>query len=237
MRNTLYFKKIIYNFILLLTTSFLIISFSSHARGVALGATRVIYPQLAKQTSININNSSPDSRFLIQSWVEDKNSKKSNDFIVTPPLFVSKAKSENSLRIMYVGKPLPNDRESIFWLNAKAIPELDTENITNKNVLQLAIVSRIKLFVRPSNLNMSAADAKDKIKFKYHGDILDIKNPTPYYMTLVRLTLGGKLLPNSMIPPFHTSTLKVPTGLDKTITFQTINDYGAETPVQKGVEE
>lgn len=53
---------------------------------------------------------------------------------------------------MYTGEPLPADRESLFWMNVKAIPSLD-EKLANENTLQIAIQSRIKLFYRPSGLS------------------------------------------------------------------------------------
>ena len=39
--------------------------------GIALGATRVIYPAEAKQTSLAISNSDTKQRFLINSWIEN----------------------------------------------------------------------------------------------------------------------------------------------------------------------
>ncbi len=230
-------KRIISRTIVIFAFSLFIISGSLQARGIALGATRVIYPQSAKQTSLTVNNTSVDSRYLIQSWIEDEHGKKSTSFIITPPLFVSKAKSENALRIMYIGKPLPTDRESLFWLSSKSIPEVDSVNIAGKNVLQLAVLSRIKLFVRPDKLAIAAEDAPGKLRFKRNGNLLDIKNPTPYYITLVKFSVAGKMLPNTMLAPLNTTTIKLPGNMSGPITFQTINDYGAETPSQKGVEE
>lgn len=43
----------------------------AYAGGVALGATRVIYPQGDKQVSLPLTNSSDSTNFLIQSWVSD----------------------------------------------------------------------------------------------------------------------------------------------------------------------
>ncbi|MCP5650881.1 fimbria/pilus periplasmic chaperone, partial [Klebsiella pneumoniae] len=43
-------------------------SASNQNSGIALGATRVIYPQDAKQTSLSVINHSPKERFLINSW-------------------------------------------------------------------------------------------------------------------------------------------------------------------------
>ncbi|EDU5869893.1 type 1 fimbria chaperone FimC, partial [Salmonella enterica subsp. enterica serovar Eko] len=150
------------------------------AGGIALGATRVIYPSAAKQTSLAISNSDTQERYLVNSWIENSAGQKEKTFIVTPPLFVSEPKSENTLRIIYAGQPLPGDRESLFWMNVKAIPSVDKSHIEGKNVLQLAILSRIKLFVRPANLPQTPEDAPTLLKFSRVGNHLKITNPSAY---------------------------------------------------------
>ncbi|WP_164720208.1 fimbria/pilus periplasmic chaperone, partial [Enterobacter hormaechei] len=74
------------------------ISSSASAGGIALGGTRVIYPQGDKQASLAIINSSTNTTFLIQSWVSNAEGAKSADFVITPPLFVIHPKKENTLR-------------------------------------------------------------------------------------------------------------------------------------------
>ncbi|CAI1725049.1 Chaperone protein fimC precursor [Serratia fonticola] len=207
----------------------------SYAGGVALGSTRVIYPADAKQVSLAITNSDENTRFLIQSWVEDANEKKTTDFILTPPLFVSKPKGENTLRIMYVGGELPKDRESVYWLNSKAIPAVERDAIQGKNVLQIAILSRIKLFVRPVGLPSKPIDAPGQLQFKRQGDSLVITNPSPYYVTLVSLNIGAHKLPNTMISPKSNAAVQLPAGSSGTVTYQTVNDYGANTPTATAV--
>ncbi|MBS6124945.1 MAG: fimbria/pilus periplasmic chaperone, partial [Veillonella sp.] len=146
--------------LLMLIIFYLIISASAHAAGgIALGATRIIYPADAKQTAVWIRNSHTNERFLVNSWIENSAGVKEKSFVVTPPLFVSEPKSENTLRIIYAGVPLPKDRESLFWMNVKAIPSVNKNSLEGKNVLQLAILSRIKLFVRPNNLPQIPEDA------------------------------------------------------------------------------
>lgn len=204
------------------------------AGGIGLGATRVIYPQSANQASLAVTNSDPHERYLIQAWVDDNNAHKTRDFIVTPPLFASSPKSENTLRIMYAGKMLPQDRETVYWLNVKAIPAVNKEAIKEKNTLQLAILSRIKLFMRPDGLKMGEAEAVNHLRFKQSGGRLEVINPTPYYETLVNLTVGGEKLPNVMVPPKDKLSLKLPSGASGVVRFQTVNDYGAITPQQTG---
>jgi fimbrial chaperone protein len=206
---------------------------SQAAGGVALGATRVIYPAGAQQTSLAITNSDSRDRYLINAWIDNDAGKKDKRFVVTPPLFVSEPKSENTLRIIYVGEPLPDDRESLFWMNVKAIPAVDKNSVEGKNVLQLAILSRIKLFVRPPKLSMQPEEARAKLSFSRSGGALVIDNPTPYYVTLVNLKMGGVKLPNTMISPRQNARVSLGTA-QGSITFQTVNDYGALTPVQSG---
>lgn len=50
--------------------------FANATGGVSLGATRVIYNQDDKQSTISIENSNIKNRYLVQSWVEDLQGKK-----------------------------------------------------------------------------------------------------------------------------------------------------------------
>ena len=213
----------------------LCISFSVQAAGgIALGATRVIYPAQAKQTSLSLTNSSPKERFLINAWVENARGDKEKHFIVTPPLFVSEPKSENTLRIIYAGPSLPADRESLFWMNVKAIPSVNKQESEGKNILQLAVLSRIKLFVRPDKLAMRPEDAPLQLRFSIQGGHLAIHNTSPYYLSLVNLKMANETLPNTMVAPRSTAQVKV-SGTQGRVVFQTVNDYGALTPSQQGV--
>lgn len=202
------------------------------AGGIALGATRVIYPAEDKQTSISISNSDGKARFLVNSWVENNRGEKEKTFVVTPPLFVSEPESENTLRIIYAGQPLPGDRESLFWLSVKAIPSVNKENATDKNVLQLAVLSRIKLFVRPKNLSGLTEDAPAKLQFSRLDKYLNITNPSVYYITLVNVHMGKQRLDNVMVAPKSRAQLLIPPNVQGGVTFQTVNDYGALTPVK-----
>lgn len=204
----------------------------AHAGGVALGATRIIYTQGAPQVSLPVNNTDEKARFLIQSWVEDASGKKSSDFSVTPPLFAIEPKKENTLRISYTSaRTLPTDRETLYWFNSKAIPQ-SSEDTRSMNTLQIASLSRIKLFVRPEGLQPKSVDAPQSLRFSRAGADLVIHNPTPYHITLVSLKDGGKDLPNTMVAPMSEARVKSPS--PGTITFSTINDYGAITPSVTG---
>lgn len=203
------------------------------AGGIALGATRVIYPADAKQTSLALSNSNKQERYLINAWIENASGQKEKTFVITPPLFVSEPNSENTLRIIYAGPALATDRETLFYMNVKAIPSMDKKSGENNNVLQLAILSRIKLFVRPKNLEMQPAQALDKLAFTRRGAAISISNPSPYFVTLVNIQLGGKKLENVMIAPKSSATVALPSGAQGALSWQSVNDYGAITPARR----
>lgn len=201
----------------------------SLASGVALGATRIIYPEGEKQVSINVTNSDDKESFLVQSWVADKTGAKSASFIVTPPLFVLKPAKMNVLRIMYNGPALPEDKESVFYLNNKAIPSVEKKTQSG-NSLQIATQSVIKLFVRPKHLTVNPSDAPAMLRCQLHESGLTLSNPSPFFVTLVNFYVDGKKQPNTMVPPLGSETVH-PAGATKgAVTYQTLNDYGAITP-------
>ncbi|ELV2798025.1 fimbria/pilus periplasmic chaperone [Enterobacter ludwigii] len=202
----------------------------SVAAGISLGSTRLIYPQTEKQVSITVNNSDTKGSYLIQTWVSDAQGEKSAGFVVTPPLFVLKPGKMNVLRIMYVGPELPKDKETVFYLNNKAIPSVNKTAIAG-NTLQIATQSVIKLFVRPARLAMKSADAPAMLRCKASNGSVIVTNPSPYFITLVNLTVGGKKLPNTMVPPQGEQTVTAAASAGA-VSLQTVNDYGAITPAQ-----
>ena len=205
--------------------------------GVALGATRVIYPEGQKQVQLGVTNNDDSSTYLIQSWVENADGVKDGRFVVTPPLFAMQGKKENTLRIIdATNNQLPQDRESLFWMNVKAIPSMDKSKLSD-NTLQLAIISRIKLYYRPAKLALSPDQATEKLRFRRSANTLTLINPTPYYLTVTELNAGTRVLENALVPPMGEASVKLPPGAGSEISWRTINDYGALTPRMKGVAQ
>lgn len=204
------------------------ISAAAHAGGgVVLGGTRIIYPAGQKEASISVRNTSDTSRFMVQSWAENQQGKKTSDFIVTPPLYVSNPGSENTLRLMYVGPTLPSDRETLYYLVSKSIPAVDKAEISGKNILMLSASTRIKLFVRPTGLRPSPAEAPSQLQVSRSGAQVLIKNPTPYYITITQIKAGAKELKETvMVSPQGTESISLPPTGVSSLSFRTINDFG-----------
>ncbi|WP_105457656.1 fimbria/pilus periplasmic chaperone [Escherichia coli] len=136
----------------------------------------------------------------------------------------------NTLRIINAtNHQLPGDRESLFWVNVKAIPAMEKDQ-KNENTLQLAIISRIKMFYRPTNLAMAPEEAPAMLRFRRSGSKLTLINPTPYFITVTNMKAGNSNLPNTMVPPKGEVSVDITHAVTGDISFQTINDYGALTP-------
>ncbi len=209
--------------------------FAEPAGGVSLSATRIIFNcSKGSEGNITVSNSSNNMNFLVQSWVSDANGQKSKDFVTTPPLFMMKPSSENKLRILYVGPPLPQDKETLFWLTNKSIPSIDKSKYAGKNVLQLAISARIKGFCRPDGLTPSPMEAARQLTFQWIGKDLKITNPSPYYISLVNIEDGGNKFPTVMVAPKSSEMVSGQKGKNGNINYQVMTDYGSVSEVMHG---
>lgn len=160
--------------------------------GVSLDRTRVIITEKEASSSANLSNTSPDIPFLAQSWVEDEKGNK-----ITSPLLCYRRYSESTggkkgiARVTKTAgiEKLPQDRESLFYLNVREIPPKPDK----PNTLQLAMQSRIKLFYRPAAVIPKTRSEiwQDQVVFQKNGNQMTVQNPTPYYVTILGLSKGA----------------------------------------------
>ena len=92
---------------------------SAHA-SVTIGGTRVVYPLEQREVTVKLDNDSRNPS-LVQVWMDDGNpDAKPGEikvpFVITPPIFRMDPKKAQTLRVMYSGEALPQDRESVYVL-------------------------------------------------------------------------------------------------------------------------
>lgn len=193
---------------------------------VIIGGTRIIYHADKKESSLDVKNPDPYS-YLIQSWVDkDENDTSKTPFIVTPPLFRLAGNEENKLRIINTGGNLPQDRESLFWMNIKTIPA--TEKLDNVNTLQIAIKTRIKLIYRPASLTEMPEKFASKLSWKRSDQQLTVSNPTPYYMNFSEVKVGASTVTDATyVAPMSSATFSLPANAKGNIRWKIISDFGA----------
>lgn len=209
-----------------LLSSLLFIAATAHA-GVIINGTRLIYQGSKKESSVGLTN--PDNiDYLVQSWTDaGRNNPNKPPFLITPPLFRLDAKEDNVLRVVRTGGNLPEDRESLYWLNIKSIPS--SKKMEGVNTLQIAVNTRIKLIYRPAALRGKPEEVADKLTWRREGQELVVENPTPYYMNFQSVTLNGqKVLKATWAEPKKQTRFALPAGVNgHRVAWSVINDYGS----------
>ncbi|HGJ5875198.1 MAG TPA: molecular chaperone [Arsenophonus sp.] len=200
-----------------------------------ISGTRVIYDGNKREASILVTNNDENRPYLIQSFISTDADGKKAPFIVTPPLFRLDAGRENILRIMRTGGDLPLDRESVFYLNVKAIPSAQ-DNM--QNVLFITVKTRIKLFYRPKDIQGDAEESYKLLTFRRVGKQLEVKNPTNYYVTINQLKMGNQIVnlnDAEMIAPQGAAYFHIPTKSSDLISWSSINSYGGISTEMKKI--
>ncbi|HBC9557916.1 TPA: fimbrial chaperone [Escherichia coli] len=210
---------------------------------IIISGTRIVYDANKKDVSVRLENKGTRP-LLVQNWIDlgNDNADPGNikaPFVSTPPVSRIEPKHGQSVKVMFTQtQSLPKDRESIFWFNVLEVPpKADANKEENKNLLQLAFRTRIKLFYRPGSLAGAPAEAPKQLKWTAATEqghaVVHANNPTPYFVSFndAVLTSGGKRYEVSatMVAPFSDASFTVK-GLQNAgagkLEYHAINDFG-----------
>ncbi|MEB7742663.1 fimbria/pilus periplasmic chaperone, partial [Escherichia coli] len=141
-------------------------------------------------------------------------------------------------RIIRTGGNFPTDRESLQWLCVKSVPpraedkwaeEQDEKGGGKISVrVQVSLNSCIKLLVRPSAVKGHPDDVAGKVTWTKAGNRLKGTNPTPFYINLSELSVGGKVVNEQhyYIAPFSSYEFALPSGVAGKVQWKVVTDYG-----------
>lgn len=228
----------------LYSCAFFLFCQQSLADNIVINGTRFIYPGDAREITVQLSNKA-DRPALAQVWIDDGNAALTPEqisvpFVITPPVARLEANGGQTVRVHFQGAQLPQDRESLYWLNVLDIPPAPTDSAED-NYVQLAIRSRLKLFYRPAGLP-NRTQAVQQMMWKAVPGGVRIDNPTPFYITVTEIfpEAGDESLSHdaNMIAPFsqqHVS-LDTPLSAGQKIRFMNINDYGSSNSSMAVVE-
>ncbi|MEQ4655417.1 fimbria/pilus periplasmic chaperone [Providencia rettgeri] len=199
---------------------------------VSLDRTRIIFDGENKSISLNITNNNKQLPYLAQGWIENEESKKiTSPLIVLPPIQRLEPGKSSQIKIESLPeiKNLPQDRESLFYFNMREIPPKSDK----PNTLQIALQTKIKLFYRPETITpqKNSKPWQEKLQLEKKGDTIFIKNPTPYYVTIINAASNAntdaKDFNPIMIAPFGEENIGMTNSqLGNTPVITYINDYG-----------
>ena len=224
----------------------LCLSITAADASVVVGATRVVFQEQEHEATIRLTNEG-DVPALVETWVDSGNRESSPDkadspFTLSPPIFRIEPHRGQTIRMIYSQDPLPQDKESVFWLNVLEIPPMPKmAEGESKNMLQFAFRSRLKVFFRPKNLPGNPLKASEQVTWKLiHGEsdqgcLLQVINPTPYHITFTEIdtSIGAQKFTSDggMVDPqgpltFQLKGLQKCPAVSADIVYTTINDYG-----------
>lgn len=214
---------------------------------VVLNGTRVVYPEPEREVTLRLSNEGT-APALVQAWIDNGDPTATPDqsktpFMLAPPLFRLEPRKGQTLRIIYLREPLPDDRESLFWLNVLEIPPMSAAGASAPaNSLQLAIRTRIKLMFRPAGLAGNAGSAPNAVTWRFVRKddgirVLTAANPTPYHVTFTKVAAavngeryrndaGGMAAPGETIE-FAVGNLPHSADEPDQVEFTTLDDFGA----------
>ena len=203
---------------------------------IVISGTRVLYPQSAKDVTVNMENRG-NKPLLVQTWLDDGRDTTNPQelklpFIVTPPVSrVDPAKGQ-TVRITWLGQAMPQDKETMYWFNVLEVPP-KAKGAESENVLQLAFRTRIKMFFRPDGLKGDPSVAAGKLKWSQQNATLVARNDSPYYVSIAKIdaTVNGKkvLVEPHYVEPFASQTYTIKEAASARIsklTYAAINDFG-----------
>ncbi|WLI76568.1 molecular chaperone [Kosakonia sp. H02] len=218
----------------LLSLFLLSFTFSNASASVMMLGTRVIYPADVKEKSLVFTNTGNDP-VLLQVWTDINNPDSTAEtadapFLVMPPIFRINPTVKHNLRLKFTGADLPQDRESLFWLNFLQYPA-KKESDKGKNSLILMIKSRVKILYRPSGLAGNANKSLDDVKVSLNGKNIEVKNASPWFISVANAFIEEGQRKNTVkssevIKPYSTAQWVMPSGAGKKLTINAINDYG-----------
>lgn len=199
--------------------------------------SRLIFNEGDKSISLNVTNRNEKDPYLAQGWMENGEEKKlTGPLMVLPPVQRVEAGSKTMVRIQALPdvSELPKDRESVFYFNLREIPP----KTDKKNVLTLALQTRLKVFWRPAALKVDpmadSVPGAASLTLTRQGDRYQVYNPTPYYFSFVELrsSLSGRGLDKFepvMVSPGGRETLAPSiSAAGTTPVLMFVNDYGSQ---------
>ncbi|MCH7312583.1 molecular chaperone [Acinetobacter sp. ANC 4805] len=171
--------------------------------GFAISSNRVIYNESERERSLVLANIN-DYPIVAQTWVDNGAGypdQSKAPFIVLPAVFKMNPKGVQAVRIIHNGNTMPQDRESVFWLNLYEIPGKTQQQLNlseeSRARLDLAMNTQLKVFYRPKSLKpMDIEQISEKIIFsikEVNGNrVLVCNNPTPYHLSFINIVLKQK---------------------------------------------
>lgn len=207
---------------------------ASTQASIVMTGSRIIYPADSREASVQLTNRD-DFPSVVQVWLDDGNAQSvpqtaNAPFVTTPPVFRLAARAGQTVRLRYVGKPVAQDRESLWWFNFIQIPPTD-KGAQADNQLLVLVRSRVKVLLRPKGLVGSPLEMASTSRVWTQNGKLFLRNNSGYYLALSALEVNGagkkQRIQGETIAPWTTVSWPTTISLLGEAQMRWINDQGA----------
>ena len=165
----------------LMTALTLTASMASHA-ALSVDQSRYVFKGDKDAISIVVENAAKKT-YGGQTWIENiRESDTRPSFVVTPPFFKVAGEGKQVLRVIKALEKMPEDKESIYWVNLQEIPPANKEG-----GLSIALRTKVKLLYRPASLIAGRKNAESGLTLKTTPAGTLLENTTPYVFAIAEV--------------------------------------------------
>ncbi|WP_064365664.1 molecular chaperone [Pantoea ananatis] len=164
--------------------------------GVMPSRTRVVYTESNREQSLMLANTN-SYPVIVQTWID--NGEGTPDvsgipFVSVPPVFRLEPHAVKGVRIIYNGRPVRRDTESLYWFNIYEIPPERKDTVKVNSVL-VTMNTQIKLFYRPSGVVTTPEQAISAVTCHRTGvKIMQCYNPSPIHISVIAVQVDSEHL-------------------------------------------
>lgn len=208
--------------------------FAAHASAVVnVDRTRIVFNAGESNQTLNIKNGA-EFPSVVQIWSDDGDLMQSPELstapiFAMPPMMKLSPEEQRAIRLVLTSRQsLPEDRESLYWLNLYQIPALTRHTGGAEQKILLPLRLRLKVFIRPAALGAPQPEDVQKLRFVVNDRQLKVENPTAWSMSL-RLNIANKVkVDDVLVAPFGSITLPLaqPVKIGESVTYEVFDDNG-----------
>jgi P pilus assembly chaperone PapD len=173
-----------------------VITFVNHAQaGIVASSTRLVFKDDKNERTLMLANTNKYP-IIVQTWADNGDTSSTSDqanapFIPVPSVFRMEPAGIKGIKVINRGDRLPQDRESVYWLNIYEIPPVSKKE--EGAHIELAINTQLKIFYRPKTLTDDPQAALKKLKFTVRDQngvqIIHCQNDTPYFASFGQMNV------------------------------------------------
>ncbi|MCW0330262.1 fimbrial biogenesis chaperone [Pantoea ananatis] len=149
---------------------------------VVLNGTRIIIDGSKNEKTIQFTNAG-DQPALIQIQAVHPDANSTPPFVALPQIFRIAPNAGQTVKVKVTEKNVPQDRESLFYLDYTELPSVKKGD-EDKNKLYLIIKNRVKVIVRPGDLDFSVDRVRQALSWRIQGHAILLKNASPFYANI-----------------------------------------------------